>query len=241
MSVFADLLLIQGSHNQFRPDTSFPQIDALSEAFEELCAMIAKYNAQNHFRLRLLHRHTTIPEGQILLGTSITEPFGFWTRPTPISDVDLQNIHPHIISVDAISTPNEDGSRKGQLVPSEFREGPPACDWSLESDFLAEFTDHLQEKGLQNVFGLEVVQGHAGKMIEFSFDIGSLLLKEAEVKGQFEFQETAWAIRVKDGTVYKDGEIRCVIIQGQHIRAMKVLGKSVSEVLKILRDEGVLL
>jgi hypothetical protein len=35
---------------------------------------------------------------------------------------------------------------------------------------------------LENTLGLEVIQGQARKMIEFSFDIGSLLLKEEEVK-----------------------------------------------------------
>lgn len=46
-------------------------------------------------------------------------------------------------------------------------------------------------------------------MIEFSFDIGSLLLKENEVKaevreeriGQFKFQETGWTVTVKGGAV----------------------------------------
>jgi hypothetical protein len=75
--MLADFLLIQDSHNQFPPDTAFPQIDVLSDRFNELCAIIAKYNAQSHFRLRLLHRHITIPEGHILLGTSITEPCGY--------------------------------------------------------------------------------------------------------------------------------------------------------------------
>ncbi|EFZ04008.1 hypothetical protein X797_012101 [Metarhizium robertsii] len=221
-------------HNQFPPNTSFPQIDVLSEGFKELCAIITKYNAQSRFRLRLLHRHTTIPKEQILLGTSITKPPGFWTRPTPISDVDLQNIHPHIISVD-----NE--ARNGRLFPSEFREGPPASNWSIESGFFTEFTDYLRVKGWENIFRLEIIQGQTGKMIEFSFDIGSLLLEEAEVSGQFESQETAWTIRVRDGAVDKDGETRCVIIQGQHLRATKMLVKSVSDVLKVLRDEGVLL
>lgn len=110
---FAD----QNSHNQFRPDTAFPQIDVLSDGFEQLCAIIAKYNVQSHFRLRLLHRHMTIPEGQILLGTSMTERLGYWTRPTHISDIDLQNIHGHIFLLDPASCKSE-GEMRNALFPS---------------------------------------------------------------------------------------------------------------------------
>ncbi|KAF5127187.1 hypothetical protein E5D57_008115 [Metarhizium anisopliae] len=235
-------------HNQFPPDTAFPHIDALSDGFEELCAIIAKYNVQSHFRLRLLHRHTTIPEGQILLGTGIKEPSGFWTRPTPISDIDLQNIHPHIISVDTNSCMGEDKMRSGLLFPSEFREGPPASIGSIESDFYTKFTDCLRTKGLENFFGLEVVQGQAGRMIEFSFDIGSLLLKEEDVKaevtqgrrGQFELQETGWTITVKDGTACKTGETRCLFYTTGHIKVTDSKAKGASDALKILRDEGML-
>jgi hypothetical protein len=42
--MLADFLLIKGSHNRFPPDTAFPQIDVLSDGFNELCAIIAKYD-----------------------------------------------------------------------------------------------------------------------------------------------------------------------------------------------------
>jgi hypothetical protein len=77
MLLLANFLLIQASHNQFPPDTAFPQINVLSDKFNELYIIIAKYNFQSHFRLRLLHRYITLSKGQILLGTSITEPFGY--------------------------------------------------------------------------------------------------------------------------------------------------------------------
>jgi hypothetical protein len=237
--MLADFLLIQGSHNRFPPDTAFPQIDVLSDGFKDLCAIIAKYNVQSHFRLRLLHRHTTIPKGHILLGTSITEPLGYWTRPTRISDIDLHNIHGHIFSVDATSYTSE-GERNALLFPSEFREGPPVSVRNIDCNFFTEFTNCLWANGLENTLGLEAIQGQAGKMIEFSFDAGSLLLKEAEVRGQFEFRETGWTITVKDGAVDKDGENRCVIAQGGHHPVTEIQVKGVLDALKILRDEGVL-
>jgi hypothetical protein len=181
----------------------------------------------------------TIPDGQILLGTSITEPLGYWTRPTRISDIDLQKIHPHILSVDTASCTTEDEKRNALLFPSEFREGP-LVSGNIDGNFFTEFTDCLWTKGLENTLGLEAIQGQAGKMIEFSFDTGSLLLKEAEVRGQFEFRETGWTVTVKDGAVDKDGETRCIIYPNGHVRATKIQVKSVLDALEILRDEGVL-
>jgi hypothetical protein len=51
---------------------------------------------------------------------------------------------------------------------------------------------------LENTLRLKTIQGQARKMIKFSFDISSLLLKEEKVKakvreegrGQFKLQET---------------------------------------------------
>lgn len=232
MSTLADFVLIQDSHNQFPPDTAFPKTNDLSDGIEKLGAIIVKYNAQRYFKLRLLHYHEPIPQHHILLGSSITEPPGFWTRPTPISHIDLKNIHAHIISVDT-------DEKNTRLLPSEFREGPPKS-INIDSNFFTEFSDYLRAKGLGNTFGLEVIQGQAGRMFEFSFETGSLLISEAAVKGKFQFQETGWSITVKDGAVDKDGETRCVIIQGQHIRVTKRPVKGVSDALKILRDQGVL-
>ncbi|KAH8761533.1 hypothetical protein F5883DRAFT_562100 [Diaporthe sp. PMI_573] len=240
------LIVSRRLHNQFPSDTPFPQIDVLSDGFKELCAIIAKYNVQNYFRLRLLHRHMTISEGQILLGNSIMEPLGYWTRPTAIIDIDLQNIHGHIFSVDATSCTSE--GEMGNLFPSEFREGPPVSARNIDDNFFAEFTDCLMTRGLEKALGLEVIQDQAGKMIEFSFDIGSLLLQEEEVKaevreerrGQFKLQDTGWTITVKDGTVYKTGETRCVTFPTGHIKVTDSKVECVSDAVKILKNEGVL-
>jgi len=242
------LLLTHGRHNRLPPDSPFPQIDVLSDGFKELSAIIAKYNAQSHFRLRLLHRHMTIPEGHILLGTSITEPCGYWTTLARIPDVDLQRVHRHIISVDTTSCANEGEKRNAPLLPSEFREGPASAR-NIDSNFFTEVTDCLWANGLENTLGLEAIQGQAGKMIEFSFDIGSLLVKEevveAEVReertGHFTLQETGWAITIENGAVKHTGEVVCVKLDDEH-RPVAVPDEvtKVSDIVKILRDRGIL-
>ena len=221
-------------------------IDTSSDAFGELCAIIVKFNAQDNYRVRLLHRHRTIPEGHILLGTGISDPPGYWTRPIRISDIDLNEIHGHIYSIDAASLTKEHNSnmRNAFLFASEFREGAPVDMGIIDRKFFTEFTDCLLERGLENTIGLEAVQGYAGKMIELSFDHGSLLLNEeivkAEAKRQLESRETGWAVKVINGVTEKDGETRCIVYPTGHVRATKVPVLTALDALKVLREEGVL-
>ncbi|KAF2752537.1 hypothetical protein EJ05DRAFT_459017, partial [Pseudovirgaria hyperparasitica] len=230
-------------HNRLPPDTAFPEINVLSDGVKQLCAIISTYSAQSQFRLRLLHRHTTIPVGKILLGTRISEPRGYWTRPTCISDIDLHKIHAHIILVDATSRTSEGERSSPLLFPSEFREGPPVSAGTIDRNFFLEFTNCLKITGLENVLGLEAIQGQAAKMVEFSFDSGSLLLEEAEVReeviGQFKSQVTGWAV-TEDGAVDQTGETRCVIISGSHYNITNSKTKHMSDAIKFLRDKRVL-
>lgn len=227
-----------GSHNALPADTEFPTIDILSNECAKLGAIIAKYNAQNHFRLRLLHRHTTIPDGCVLLGAGIEGNLGVWTRSMPISNLDVEGIRPHVFSVDTVGSSTQSRS-KVSLFPSEFRVGPPAKN-NIDAQFFTELADCLCANGLERIIGIEATQGQCEKMIEFSFDAGNLLLTESVVTGQFDSLETAWAI-TEDGTVDKDGETRCVIVQGQHVRATKSAVKDLADALKTLKDEGVLI
>jgi len=229
-------------HNQFAPDTAFPNVDLLCDEFRELCAILARYDMQSRFRLRLLHRHTTISEGQILLGTSIVEPSGYWIRPVYIRDVNLQSIHGSIFSVDATSFKNK-GDMMYALLPSEFREGRTEID-PIDVNFVMEFTNHIRAKGWENTFGLEAIQDQVGKMVEFTFDIGSLLLEddrvESEVRKQFNLQETGWAIKVDNGVVDATGETRCVTYITGHVKITNSQINDVADAIKSLRHEGLL-
>lgn len=68
--------------------------------------------------------------------------------------------------------------------PSEFREGPPVRVKSINDDLFTEFANCLLKNGLENTLGLEMIQDQGGNMIEFSFDIGSLLLKEEDMRAE---------------------------------------------------------
>jgi hypothetical protein len=215
----------------------------LREEINHICAIIAKHNVQKYIRLRHLHRHFRIPEGHILLGTSIKEPPGYWTRPVPVLDINRNRIGPYILSVD--KNTGERRENKDTLSPSEFREGAPAI--HVDSEFVSEVTAYIQTKGLENTLGLEIIDGGPRrKMIEFSFRIGSILLQEQEVKpeireergGDFKLRETAWSISVEDGVVDKTGEERCVTFATVgHILVVDE-PKGLWDVVNILQDKG---
>lgn len=238
-----ELLLIQDSHNSFPPDTPFPEVDVFSDGVNDLCALIAKYKAQNDVRLRLLHRHVKIPEGSVLLGKSTTELPGYWTAPTAISDIDIKNIYGYIFSADCTT---DQGERRPGLFPSEFREGPLVC-LDIDDGFFTEFANCALKLGLAETLGLEVVRGQTGKTIEFSFDTGSLLLQEEDVSAkvvemgeQFTLQETGWAVSVKDGIVLKTGETRCCTLPTGHIKITNTKIKGVKDTLDMLKGKGIL-
>jgi len=229
------------SHNQFPSDALFPQINLLSNEFQDLCAIIAKYDVQNYFRLRLLHRHMPIPEGQILLSHIITEPFGYWAKPTSILDVNLQNIHGYIFSVDTFN------SARNTLFPSEFRTGPPINLGNISNEFFTEFIDYLQRKGLEHILGLEVTQHRIEKMIEFSFHSGNILLHEdcvrmklGKQKEEFVLQETGWKITIQKGIVCRTGETRCATFLTGHVRITDSKLENIFNIVEFLKNEEVL-
>ena len=239
-----DLTADYHRHNRFLLDTELPHVDISSEEFSHICGLIVKYNVHSVVRIRHLHRHITVPEGHILLGTRINKPFGYWIRPTPILDIDLHKIRPHILSVHEMDSTTEGRNTKERLVPSEFREGLPI---DIDRNFLTEFANYVRKKSLENKFGLEAIEGHSKKMIEFSFDCGSILLEENEVTPkigeagrEFTLRDTSWTVTIKDDLVDQTGETRCLTYTTGHVKVTNEPAKSVSDVVNILRVDGFL-
>ncbi|KAB5515599.1 hypothetical protein GE09DRAFT_575937 [Coniochaeta sp. 2T2.1] len=230
----------QKIHNGFPSDTAFPDAKIPSHGFEALCAVIAKHGVEQSVRLRRLHQHFTIPDGHIQLGKSIPHSRAFWTRPTPIDEVDLKNIHAYVLSLDNCLP---DTGQYAPLIPSEFREGPPGNVRNISTDFVKEFVDCLRTNGLENMFGLELREAPDRTMIEFSFHTASLLLGDedvrAEVRQQAVLQVTGWAVAVKDGNVLSTGEKRCAVLaDGVHRPLTNTKFNDASDALKYLQEKG---
>ena len=234
-------------HNRLPEDSAVPSMDSLLNEVKALCTIIAKHNVQNWVRIRLLHRHVLIPDGHIMLGRRRPERFGYWTRPTPVHEIDKRKLFPHIISVNKNA-----GDHEGDifLCPSEFRIDGEDLSLNFKRvthEFLAEFTNYVCMKSLENTFGLQALQGENCRMIEFSFDTASILLDEKVIKielrnsmKQFSLLETSWVVTVEDGLVDQTNETRCVIVGGKHVEWTNSKAKDPSEALSILRDEGFL-
>lgn len=196
----ADLLLYR--HNQLPSDHRFPSVDVRSTEFKGAGAIIAGYKAHNHFWLRLLHRHTKIPEGRVQLRNNLQQ-----TCATSISDINLKEIHGHIFSV-----------KEGSFFPSEFCQGPPCPNDAdtIDKTFFEEFLEYLKKNKLQDVLGLERKQGCAEPMVEISSDNSSFLLSEQAARDRYgkeilqDAKETTWAIEVKDGVLHFKATTRCV-------------------------------
>lgn len=69
----------------------------------------------------------------VMLGKSIQEPSGCWTKPTDINEVDLKNIYGHIYAL----------TGDGSFVAYEYREGPPADMIDVKPDFFHEVIQYL--------------------------------------------------------------------------------------------------
>ncbi|KAH8748339.1 hypothetical protein BGZ57DRAFT_776640, partial [Hyaloscypha finlandica] len=97
-------------------------------------------------------------------------------------------VYRYIILVDITSYINKGEKRNAPLLPSEFREGL-ANTRNINSNFFIEVTNYLWANSLENTLGLK-----ARKMIKFSFNISSLLVKEEVVEVEVREERTRYFI-----------------------------------------------
>lgn len=215
--------LIRSSHNEYPIDIAMPQVDMSSDAVNELCRIIVKYKYQRFIRLRSLHRHHNLEEGHILLQKRI--PPGYWTEPTSVQEVDINQIYGQVFSVS-----------EGGLFPTEFSCGPSQL--ALDVNFAKELTQALLRNNLHTILGIEIARdGKRGNMVEFSDDSGSALVPEDRVNlvEQETIQYTGWVV-TDDGLVDRTGETRCHIMNGQHTPIKTGTAKGVWELMASSAD-----
>ncbi|KAI0423425.1 hypothetical protein F5Y09DRAFT_349058 [Xylaria sp. FL1042] len=81
-------------YNTLPDDSDQPPVD--KKHIQNLAALFVKHNAQDVLGAHLIHRHFTIPEDTVLLGTNFEGPKGRWARITQIKDIDRDAVHGHI-------------------------------------------------------------------------------------------------------------------------------------------------
>lgn len=181
-----------------QPDINLAHLEAMGQIF-------AKHGVTDLLGVHLIHGHSQISEDKIMLGTSFyTGKSGRWTKPTSISGVDLHNIHGHIFVL----------KDEQHFVAYEYREG--AKDLSgAKIEFFADFVGYLLKHKLENLLGLQVLDGH-DSMVEFVLDNGgTVMLKEKDAKFSRAYRTTGWRFS-SDGTISHSGDTHAGTVRGTH-------------------------
>jgi hypothetical protein len=161
-----------------------------------LLAIIAKSGLREKLGIHLLHRHESIPEGQIKLETKLQTLPGKWVKPVSIESLDLSAIHPVVFTIvsDFIA-----GALCFRLDPYEFGEGPSPVSVNdlVDNNCIEEFVNYITKHGLVDVIALEVLDSGDGKQpdeptaeIEVG-EYGTIILPKSMINGG-ELIPTGW-------------------------------------------------
>lgn len=219
-------------YNSLPDDSEQPHISELH--LHSLAEVFERYNVQAKFGLHLIHRHLHLQDDTIMLGHSIEEPSGCWTKPTDLCHITPEDIHGHVFRI----------SGDGHLVAYECRDGRPVDFESVNPAFFHEFIYYLRTKGLTNVLGLQVLDKEPWKeMVEIVLqDSGTVMLNAESVKIGSKYKVTGWVTRVGDGMVtFKGGESHATTTKGTH--QVFVDGKplpTIDALRELLREEGII-
>jgi hypothetical protein len=158
---------------------------------------------------------------------------GIWTRPTNITELDLDNIHGHIFALNCDS----------QFTAYEYREGTPPVMNPNDNIFVAQFGALLQKHGLADLLGLQVLAGHGAKKMQ-EFDLsgsgpeGVVMLDAEDTKVDEVYRVTGWSVTTDQFTgvtELKGKDVHSPMQNGNHkiFQDSKLADeKSLMEVLK---------
>lgn len=175
--------------------------------------------------VHLAHGHSTFPGNKIMLGD----------QPTPITQLDLQDVHGHIFVV------------KDDNVLSmsyEYRAGSRPNLSSISDAFLAEFFGYLNDHNLTKVLGLQVRQLQHDKpdMLEFTFsNAHTLMIEPNQAHSPPSGRVTGWAFSANNGIVELTWKEHHEPIQGGNHRVMYSgkLDCQLEDLVSVLKGHGV--
>ena len=143
-----------------------------------------------------------------MVGRQLTDPSGCWTRPAPLEDVNLKEVHGHIFML-----VGED-----RFVAYEYVEGRVTDFSGIESGFFKELATFVRLKGLERTIGLQIRGSATEEMIEFDFGgCGTVMLNAQDADHGRPFRTTGWVFDCSDGVIsYKDKEHHAPTTKGPH-------------------------
>ncbi|KAJ6436396.1 C6 finger domain-containingprotein [Purpureocillium lavendulum] len=205
--LYQDLFVHNLIYNLLPDDGDQPDVQPIH--LQELASLFKRFNVQDKFGMHLIHGHSQLDEGNIMLGTALASVRGCWTKPTSITDIDPSNIHGHIFRL----------TGNGEMQAYEYREGPIVNLDGVNPAFFRELAQYLLANDLESLLGLQVlVQDAPEMMCEFVLqDHGTVMLDERYVKAWVPFRTTGFALNSNlSMTELKGGESHAKTTKGTH-------------------------
>ncbi|EGC47475.1 predicted protein [Histoplasma capsulatum var. duboisii H88] len=163
-----------------------PDMKISPDHIKNLVAMIARYGLGKKLGIHLLHKHESIPDGQVKLEKKLETTSGKWVRPISIDSLNLNNIHGVAFKV----VPGEN-----RLVPYEFGEGiSPVCKSDVaDNGCVKDFISYTTKHDLVDAISLQFLDGQPKECtaeVELE-QYGTIVLPKSMVNG-IEFTPTGW-------------------------------------------------
>ena len=173
-----------------------------------LAQIFVKYNVHDRLGVHLIHGHAKVSTGHVMLGRNLKDPAGCWTKPAPLKDVNLEEVHGHIFML-----VGED-----RFVAYEYVEGRATDLSSIGSDFFKELATFVRLNGLEGTVGLQIRGPATEDMIEFDFgECGTVMLNAHDTGHDTPFRTTGWVFDYSDGVIsYKGKEAHAPTTKGPH-------------------------
>jgi len=197
---------------KFRYNTLVDSEELRSEVatthLQQLAETFVKYNVHERLGVHLIHGHTRIAAGNVMLGHSFTEPSGRWAKAVQIEEVNLADVHGHIFKL-------ADG---GSFVAYEYVEGKASNLSDISIYFFKDLIEYLKLHQLEAIVGLQILDQSIGNMGEFDFgDCGTVMLKEQDISHATPFRTTGWVFSEKEGFVsFKGNQTHMEMVKGPH-------------------------
>ncbi|KAK7966835.1 uncharacterized protein PG986_001112 [Apiospora aurea] len=183
----SDFQSSNATYNHLPDDADQP--DVSEDNLQRLAEIFVRHHAHEMYGLHLVHSHSSIPEGAVMIG-SCTEVEGrpvCWTKPVPVSAVKGP-IHGHIYRLVS-----------GGFVPYEFRYGKLDDRFmKVDEKFFEEVANFLSSNHLDTLLGLEVL-GRPEDVASMEFVLGeqgTVMTSKSDVDKGSEFRKTQYTFRV---------------------------------------------
>jgi hypothetical protein len=167
---------------------------------KNILALIAQCGLREKLGIHMLHKHESIPKGQVKLETKLETTAGKWIKPIPIDSLDLNNMHGVVFKFVA---------GEHRFVPYEFGEGPSPVSMSdVVNKCIEKFVDYITKNNLVDVIALEFLDSvKDGQPKECTAEVevgnGTVVLPKSIVNGSV-FIPTGWPDTSQPGD--PDGE-----------------------------------